>query len=107
MSGSQLAVSLPEESIRELCRRHGVERLAVFGSVLTPDFRADSDVDFLVRFRPESENPWMAHLTELEEELAELLGRSVDVIDWRGIEQSQNWIRRREILGSARTLYAA
>lgn len=42
---------LPMDSIAEICRRFGVERLEVFGSVLRDDFRPDSDVDFLVTFR--------------------------------------------------------
>lgn len=98
---------LPSEKIRDLCRQHGVAELAVFGSVLRLDFRADSDLDFLVRFRPESEKAWMVHFADLEEALAKVVGRTVDLVDWKGIEQSQNWIRRRAILGSARTIYAA
>jgi predicted nucleotidyltransferase len=107
MTGLKLAITLPEDAIRELCRRHGVEQLAIFGSVLTGDFRDDSDVDFLVRFRSGAERPWMAHFGELQEALEALLGRSVDLVDWKGIEQSENWIRRRSILESAQTLYAA
>jgi predicted nucleotidyltransferase len=107
MTDSKLAVVLPEEALRELCHRHGVEQLAIFGSVLTGEFRPDSDIDFLVRFRPGAEKPWMAHFSELEEALETLLGRSVDLVDWKGIEQSENWVRRRSILGSAQTLYAA
>jgi predicted nucleotidyltransferase len=101
------AIRLPEDAIRDLCRRHGVEKLAVFGSVLRQDFREDSDLDFLVQFHPEAEKPWMGHFAELEEALEKLLGRSVDLVDWKGVEQSQNWIRRQEIFNSAQLLYAA
>jgi predicted nucleotidyltransferase len=107
MTGLKLAITLPEDAIRELCRRHDVEQLAIFGSVLTGDFHEDSDVDFLVRFRPGAERPWMGHFAELQEALEALLSRSVDLVDWKGIEQSENWIRRRSILSSAQTLYAA
>jgi uncharacterized protein len=107
MTDLNLAIPLPEDAIRELCGRHGVEQLAIFGSVLTDGFRSDSDLDFLVRFGPRAEKPWMAHFSELEEALEALLGRSVDLVDWNGIEQSENWIRRRNILNSAHTLYAA
>ena len=42
-----------------------------------------------------------------ERELKVMLGREVDLVSRRGIERSQNWIRREEILSAARTLYAA
>ncbi len=107
MPDSTFAVPLPEEAIRDLCRRHGVERLAVFGSVIGTTFDDSSDIDFLVRFRSEAEKPWMANFQELEEALRALLHRPVDLVDWKGIEQSENWVRRESILGSARPLYGA
>ena len=98
---------LPLDEIQKLCRRFGVDELAVFGSGLSHEFQPDSDLDFLVRFRSESEKPWMGHFQELERELSQLLGRAVDLVDRETVEQSRNWIRRRAILESARTLYAA
>jgi predicted nucleotidyltransferase len=38
--------------VRAFCQRHGIARLAVFGSALRDDFGADSDVDVLVEFQP-------------------------------------------------------
>jgi hypothetical protein len=43
----------------------------------------------------------------MEDELKELLGREVDLSERRAVEQSDNYIRRRRILGSARTVYVA
>jgi len=43
----------------------------------------------------------------MENELVELLGREVDLVSRRAIEQSENWLRRKDILPSARTIYAA
>jgi hypothetical protein len=40
----------------------------------------------------------MSKLQDLQDDLAGLLGREVDVVDRRGIEKSENWIRRRQIL---------
>lgn len=99
--------ALPVDEIQELCRKHGVRELHLFGSALGPDFRDDSDVDFLVAFEPGAEKPWAAHYQALEEDLSRLLGRKVDVVSRRAVEESRNWIRRRSILGSARLLYAA
>lgn len=98
-------IALPHEAIAELGDRFGVEELAVFGSVLRPDFRPDSDVDFLVTFIDDDEGPWMSKLQALESALADVLGRDVDVVSRRGIEQSRNARRRRTILESAVTIY--
>ena len=98
---------LPVSEIQRLCQRFGVDELAIFGSALTEEFDADSDLDFLVRFRTGAEKPWMAHFQDLERELSRLLGREVDLVDRKAVEQSRNWIRRKAILESAQVLYAA
>ena len=98
---------LPLREIQELCQTFGVEEPAIFGSVLGAEFDDDSDLDFLVRFRTGAERPWMGHFQDLEQELCRLLGRDVDLVDRKAVEQSHNWIRRKAILESARTLYAA
>ena len=46
-------VEIPQEKIAELCRRHHIRKLSLFGSVLRDDFAPDSDVDVLVEFEPE------------------------------------------------------
>ena len=38
----------------DLCRRYGVRRLGLFGSVARGEERADSDIDFLVEFEKEA-----------------------------------------------------
>lgn len=43
----------------------------------------------------------------MEQEFTALLGRPVDLVSKRGVEQSPNWIRRGEILGTAQVTYAA
>ncbi|HYW45905.1 MAG TPA: nucleotidyltransferase domain-containing protein [Bryobacteraceae bacterium] len=45
-----LPVQLPREEIAAFCARHHIRKLSLFGSVLTPRFRAESDVDILVEF---------------------------------------------------------
>lgn len=71
-------ITLPRERIAEFCRRNGIVRLALFGSVLRDDFRPDSDVDVLVWFRPGS-SIGLIGMARLENELADLLGRRVDL----------------------------
>lgn len=77
----------------------------MFGSALREDFGAESDVDLLVRFEPEAEWSLLDH-ARMERELEVLLGRSVDLVTRSAIEESPNWVIRKEILRSARTAYA-
>jgi predicted nucleotidyltransferase len=102
-----LKLDLPLQQIAAICRKHDVAELSVFGSVLRDDFRSDSDVDFLVVFRGNNAGPWLAKYQQMEEELAQLLGRRVEVVSRRAVEQSRNYLRRHAILSSARVLYAA
>jgi predicted nucleotidyltransferase len=102
------AIELPVEKIAEFCRRWGIARLEVFGSVLRNDFRPDSDVDLLYTPGPGFQRekiygPW-AH-DYMAEELERLLGRKVDLIERTRIEQMDNWIKRRHILQTATPIY--
>lgn len=102
----QLRIDLPLEAIARICQAHGVSELAVFGSALREDFDpARSDVDFLVRFIDNDAGAWGAKTMEMREAFEALLGRKVDVVSWRGIEQSTNPYRRNHILKHARRLY--
>lgn len=99
-----LPISLPMEKLREFCRKWKVQELAVFGSALRKDFRADSDIDLLVSFKPDAR--WsLFDEVSMEQELTALIGRKVDLVDRKGIERSANWIRRQAILESARPLH--
>jgi predicted nucleotidyltransferase len=104
---SGLKVDLPLDAIESICRKYGVEELSVFGSVLRDDFRVDSDVDFLVRFKNGDAGPWGYKFEELSDELSALLGREVDIVDKSGIEQSENYLRREHVLHSAQVIYVA
>jgi len=78
-------ISLIEQNlqgIREICQRHGVARLEVFGSAADGSFDPKrSDIDFLVEFLPDFDlGPWMAHYHDMRDELMELLGREVDLV---------------------------
>lgn len=71
-------VQFPESNLAEFCDRHGVKRLSVFGSILRPDFRNDSDIDVLVEFRP-GRTPGMFGFGAMILELSELVGRTIDL----------------------------
>ena len=66
----------------DFCRRHHIQRLQYFGSVLRDDFRPDSDVDVLVEFEPGHTPGW--EIIDIEDELGRLLGgRKVDMVNPR------------------------
>jgi len=66
-------------ALSELCRRHGIKRLSLFGSVLKGKARPDSDVDLLVEFEPGA-TPGMLGMGAIEDELSALVGgRKVDL----------------------------
>jgi predicted nucleotidyltransferase len=86
-----------------LCRRWKIQKLALFGSILRPDFRPESDVDLLVTF--DSAATWSAwHLLDLRAELGVMFGREVDLVEERSLE---NPFRRRSILRSLQVIYVA
>ncbi len=92
--------------IAAFCKRRQIAELALFGSVLRDDFGPNSDIDVLVKFSPEAKLSFL-DLQQMEEELSGILGRPVDLVERVAVEQSRNWIRREDILGSAKTIYAA
>ena len=93
-------VRLDPAALRALCRRHRVRRLSLYGSVLRPDFRPDSDVDLLVEFEP-GRVPGLLGFIALQEELADLLGAEVDLVSSDGLSPYM----RDEILASRSSLY--
>lgn len=101
----KLAIPFPERLVTQFCYRWKITELAVFGSVLRDDFSSQSDVDVLVTFQPGAEWSLIDHV-RMEEELECILGRPVDMLTKRAVEQSKNWIRREAILSSAEVVYA-
>lgn len=102
------AIAAKAPTIAAACLRHGVRRLALFGSgVREQDFEPGrSDADFLVEFR--DDQPWdLATWTALQDELQRILGVSVDLLERKTLEASRNYIRRRRILDEAETVYVA
>jgi uncharacterized protein len=95
-------VDIPEDRISEFCRRHGVKRLLVSGSILRDDFGPDSDVDLLVEFLPGVRYSHFG-LGGMWTELRELLGRDIDL----KTPAELSVLFRDEVLREARPLYAA
>lgn len=98
-------VHVPARAVGAFARSHGIERLELFGSILTSSFGPESDVDVLATYAPDR-TPSLLELADHETELSAILRRPVDLVTRPGIERSENARRRSRILESARTLYA-
>lgn len=96
------SVEIESRDLRSFAERHAVQRLALFGSILRPDFDDDSDIDLLVEFE-QGRTPGLLRLAAMELELGELLGREVDL---RTVNDLSPYFRD-EVAAGARELYAA
>ena len=103
---TKVQIDIPQEKIAEYCRKWKITELALFGSVLREDFRPDSDVDVLVTFMPETHHT-LFDLVHAQNELEAILGRKVDLVERKAVEQSDNYIRRKHILSSVELVYVA
>jgi len=93
------ALAIPPTKLEQFCRDHHIRRLALFGSALREDFRADSDVDILVEFeagRTPGYQFWV-----IEEELTEMFGRKVDL----NTPQDLSIYFRQQVEAEAQPLY--
>lgn len=68
-----------KSALAQLCQRHKIRRLSLFGSLLKGTSRSDSDIDLLVQFEPGLE-PGLLGLAGIEAEISDLLGgRRIDL----------------------------
>jgi len=95
---------VPPRKIISFCKRWKVVEFALFGSAVRDDFSSKSDIDAFVSFSSHAEWGLFDHL-RMEQELAGLFGREVDLVTRRALEQSRNSLLRSEILDSAQVLY--
>jgi predicted nucleotidyltransferase len=100
----QTRLGLTSQEIVNFCQQWGITKMALFGSILRDDFRADSDIDLLITFAP-SVRQGLLTLAKIKHELESRLQRPVDLIPEASVQTSDNWIRRREILSTAQTIY--
>jgi predicted nucleotidyltransferase len=94
--------TVDETQLAGLCRRYGVRELSVFGSAARGEMRPGSDIDLLVEFLPDAQVGLLEH-AGLMLELAQLLGRKVDLVSKNGLKPRI----RPSVLAEARLVYAA
>ena len=99
---AEAQIDIPQGAIAGFCRRHQIKQLSVFGSVLRDDFTPQSDIDVLVEFESGAQVGFIA-LARMQRELAELLGRPVDLVPRQGLKP----FIREAVLASAEVVYAS
>lgn len=99
----QLKARVNETALAEICRKYGVSKLSVFGSILRSDFDPSrSDVDVVVEFLP-GQHKGLFKLLTMQRELTELFGRTVDLTTPGSLSK----YFRDDVAASAEALYDA
>jgi predicted nucleotidyltransferase len=99
---ADLPIRVDRDRLVAICRRYGIQELALFGSVLRDDFTPDSDVDLLCTLLPTSSArgmEWIRLMLALED----LLGRPVDLVKPDLLDPQI----RDAVLREAKTIYVA
>jgi predicted nucleotidyltransferase len=73
-----LEQQISKDKLADFCKRSHIRKLSVFGSAVQGDLQPDSDIDLLVEFEQDF-TPGLFSIIRMEMELAEMLGRKVDL----------------------------
>jgi predicted nucleotidyltransferase len=87
--------------IRELCSNHKVKELYAFGSVLTPKFNKESDVDLVVDFDPIDISLYADNYFDFKFSLQKILNRHIDLLEEKAIKNPyfrQNLNQQRQLI---------
>jgi predicted nucleotidyltransferase len=99
--GNKVNINISSAKVAEFCRRHHIRSLSFFGSYVSGDFKADSDIDVLVEFETDH-IPGLIRLAGMENELSKILEHKVDL---RTAEDLSRYFRQ-EVINSAEVVYA-
>ncbi len=89
------------EKIAELCKKHHIRELSIFGSRARGDYRPDSDYDFLIDFEPDARISLFEYGRAIVE-FEDLIGTKVDLIEKAGLKA----LIRDSVLAEAKVIYA-
>lgn len=93
--------AVDRDRLAAVCRRYGVARLSVFGSVARGTSTPSSDLDLLYELRPGVRLGW--EIDDLADELSEIFDRPVDLVARVALHP----LLAGTVLDEARPLYAA
>ena len=68
-----------------LCKKHKVNNLFVFGSILTDKFNSESDIDFIVKFNKNEIIDYFDNYFDFKYALEELFDREIDLVEEQAI----------------------
>jgi len=88
--------------IRNLCIKHKVKELYLFGSYVTDNYNKDSDIDFLVEFEGVDLLDYFNNYMDFKESLETILDKDIDLVENSAI---RNPIFRKSIERNKRLIY--
>ncbi|QQR80715.1 MAG: nucleotidyltransferase domain-containing protein [Deltaproteobacteria bacterium] len=95
-----------KEKIKFFCEKWKINEFAFFGSILTESYGPQSDIDILVSFHNEAH--WsLFDFVRMKEELSKLMGRTVDLVSKRGLENSKNTFRKNSIFSHTELIHVS
>src|SRR5690349_11185419 len=95
-------IPIHTKTIAAFCKRHHIEKLSLFGSILTDNFKKSSDVDFLVQF-DKKHIPTFIGIIDMEEELSQIIGHKADL---RTKNELSRYFRD-QVLSQAKLIYGS
>jgi uncharacterized protein len=93
-------VQISPDSLRDLCLRYHISRLALFGSYITGKFTDASDIDVLAEFEPGHVPGFL--FIRIQDELSEMFGRTVDLHTLNSLSK----YFRDDVYGKAYVIYS-
>jgi len=88
--------------IRNLCIKHKVKELYLFGSYVNDNYNKDSDIDFLVEFEGVDLLDYFNNYMDFKESLETILDKDIDLVENNAI---RNPIFRKAIDRNKRLIY--
>ena len=88
--------------VHNLCTKYKVMKLFVFGSILTNNFKPNSDIDFIVDFKDVDLYDYADNYFDLKFSLEKLFKRDVDLLEGKAI---RNPFLRQSIDSSKKLIY--
>lgn len=74
--------------ITKLCKLHRVKSLYAFGSILTEDFKPESDIDLIVEFKDIDLEDYADNYFDFKFSLQDVLKRPIDLLEDKAIKNS-------------------
>ena len=69
------------EDLKRLCILYNVDKIYLFGSALSSNFKNESDIDFLVKFKKIELSDYFENFINFKENLEKLFGREIDLVE--------------------------